>query len=499
MLENQDYEQNNNDDNENKESNENNVNNTNSTNNESNESRDSFEMDTERDYSAAILSIIRGDNDDDLLRELLEDYHDNDIASVLEDLTAEERERLLRVLGIDAMSDILPYADDAAEYIAEMDADEAADVIEQMEIDDAVDTLEALDEETRNELLELIEDDVKEEIELIASYDDDEFGSAMTTNLISIERTNNIKGAMRSLVEQAAENDNISTIFVTENGVFYGAIDLKELIIARSSVALDDLISLNFPFVYAKESISENIEKIIDYAEELIPVLDEQKRLIGAITTQDILDLATAELTEDYARFAALSSDEDMSEPIFKSVKKRIPWLAILLFLGLIVSAVVGLFEGIVQELPLIVSFQSLILGMAGNVGTQSLAVTVRTLNSEDMTAKKTFKFIFKETRVAFLNGLIIAIGSVIIIGGYLCLRGNPPALAFTTAGCVALALCFAMMISGLTGAGIPMIFSKLGIDPAIASGPLITTLNDLVAVISYYGLAYILLLKIAF
>lgn len=467
--------------------------------NQENENKEELDADLERDYSTAILSIIRGDNDDRLLRELLEDYHDNDIASVLDELTAEERERLLRVLGSDAMSDILPFTDDVAEYIAEMDADEAADIIEQMEIDDAVETLEALDEETRNELLELIEEDVKEEIELITSYGDDEFGSAMTTNFISIERSKTVKGAMRSLVEQAAENDNISTIFVTEDGAFYGTIDLKELIIARSSVLLDELISLNFPFVYAKESISENIEKIKEYSEELIPVLDNDKKLIGVITTQDILDLATAELTEDYARLAALSSDEDISEPIFKSVKKRIPWLAILLVLGLIVSAVVGLFEGIVQELPLIVSFQSLILGMAGNVGTQSLAVTVRTLNAEEMNAKKTFKFIFKETRVAFLNGLIIAIGSVIIIGGYLCLRGTAVPLAFTTAGCVALALCFAMMISGLTGAGIPMIFSKLGIDPAIASGPLITTLNDLVAVISYYGLAYILLLKIAF
>ena len=467
--------------------------------NQENEKKEELELESDRDYGSAILSIIRGDNDDALLKELLEDYHDNDIASVLEELTAEERERLLRVLGSDAMSDILPFADDAAEYIAEMDADEAADIIEQMEIDDAVETLEALDEETRNELLELIEDEVKEEIELIASYDDDEFGSAMTTNFIAIERTQSVKGAMKSLVKQAAENDNISTIFVTENGEFYGTIDLKELIIARSTVALDDLISLNFPFVYAKESISENIERIGEYSEELIPVLDGNKRLIGVITTQDILDLATAELTEDYARLAALTSDEDMSEPIFKSVAKRIPWLAVLLFLGLIVSAVVGLFEGIVQELPLIVSFQSLILGMAGNVGTQSLAVTVRTLNVEEMNAKRTFSFIFKETRVALLNGIIIAAGSVIIIGGYLCLRGTPTPLAFTTAGCVALALCFAMMVSGLTGAGIPMIFSKLGIDPAIASGPLITTLNDLVAVISYYGLAYILLLKLAF
>jgi magnesium transporter len=302
---------------------------------------------------------------------------------------------------------------------------------------------------------------------------------------------------MRGLVAQAAENDNISTIFVTENGEFYGTIDLKELIVARNSTPLEDLISLNFPFVYAKDSISENIERIVEYSEELIPVLSEDRRLLGVITTQDMLDLLDAELSEDYAKLAALSSEDDANETIFKSAFKRLPWLCVLLVLGLIVSAVVGTFEGIVKELPLIVSFQSLILGMAGNVGTQSLAVTVRSLSADDLSGKNAFKLIFKETRVGLLNGFLIALCSILIVGGYLCIRGVAPTMAFMTAGCVALALCFAMMISGFTGAGIPMMFSKFGIDPAVASGPLITTLNDLVAVLSYYGLAYLLLLKL--
>lgn len=457
------------------------------------------ENEEERDYRAAILSIIRGDCDDKLLKELLSDYHENDIASALDELSPQERERVIGALGSDAISDILPFTDDVAEYISEMDADDAAEVIEQMEIDDAIETLEALDEETRNELLSLIEDDVKEEIELIASYGDDEFGSVMTTNFIAVNRASTVKETMRALIEQAAENDNISTVFVLDDGLFYGTIDLKELIIARNSVALDDIISLNFPFVYAKDEISENIDRIREYSEELIPVLSETKELLGVITAQDITELVEAESSEDYAKFAALTDHEDVSESVFRSVGKRLPWLAILLVLGLIVSAVVGLFEGIVAELPLIVSFQSLILGMAGNVGTQSLAVTVRALNSEELGAKKAFGFIFKETRIGFVNGLLVGLCSIVIIGGYLCLRGTAPSLAFTTAGCVALALCFAMMISGFTGAGIPVIFSKMGVDPAIASGPLITTVNDLVAVISYYGLAYMLLLKIAF
>ena len=453
----------------------------------------------ERDYREAILSIIRGDNDDALLSELLEDYHDNDIASVLDELSAEERERVLSVLDSEAISDILPYADDVAEYIQEMDAEAVADIIEQMEVDDAVDTLEALDEETRNEVLSHIEEDVKEEITLITSYSDDEFGSVMTTNFISVERGKSVKATMRSLINQAADNDNISTIFVIEDGVFFGTIELKDLIIARSDKPLDELISQNFPFVYDTDSISENIEWIREYSEELVPVLSAEKKLVGVITAQDMLELVDEQMSEDYAKFAALSSDEDISEPTIRSVKKRIPWLAALLFLGLMVSAVVGAFEGIVKELPLIICFQSLILGMAGNVGTQSLAVTVRMLNSEEYEGKKKIGFVFKETRIAFFNGLIMAVCSLVIIGLYLCLRGNAPELSFITSSCVALALWFAMMVSGFTGAGIPMIFSKIGIDPAVASGPLITTVNDLIAVISYYGLAYILLLKIAF
>jgi len=454
-----------------------------------------------RNYRLAILSAIRGDNTDEMLREILADYHDNDIAAVLDELTSEERDRLLDVLGSEAMSDIIAYLDDAGEILSELDADEAADIIEQMDADDALEALEDLDEETRSEVMELIEDEVKEEIELIDSYGDDEFGSVMSTNFIVIKKSLSVKGAMRELIREAPENDNIYTLFVTEDdGAFYGTIDLKELIIARSDKPLEELIYTTFPFVYDKESISDNIERLRGYSEDIIPVLStDGNKLLGVITSKDIIEIVDAERGDDYAKLAALSSEEDISEPTWKSMKKRIPWLIVLLFLGLAVSAVVGLFEGVIDELPLIVSFQSLILGMAGNVGTQSLAVTVRTLGSQELTVKKQLGLIFKETRVALFNGLVIGLFSVAIVGAYLTLIGGyAPYLAFSTAGCVGMALCFAMMISGFTGAAIPMCFYKLGIDPAVASGPLITTVNDLVAVISYYGLAWMLLINFA-
>ena len=464
------------------------------------ENKDFFEVE-ERDYRADILEIIRSDKSDEEIGALLEDYHDYDIASALEELSEDENDRLIRILGKEGMSDVVPFLEDAGEYLSELDVDEAADIIEQMDADEALEVLEELDEETRQEVLEHIEDEeIKEEIELLESYDDDQIGSKMSTNYIVIRRNMTVKTAMKSLISEAAENDNIYTIFVVnDDGSFYGAIDLKELIVARSETPLEELIYTSFPYVCDKDSISENIERLRGYSEDLIPVLSSADgKLLGVITAIDITELVDRELGDDYAKLAALSSEEERDETLFKSMKKRVPWLIALLFMGLGVSAVVGLFEGVVDELPLIVAFQSLILGMAGNVGTQSLAVTVRALGADsEFGFKKQLFVIVKETRVALLNGLALGLFSFVIVGAYLSLLGGyPSAVALTTAGCVAAALWFAMTISGFTGAAIPMCFYRLGIDPAVASGPLITTVNDLVAVVSYYGLAWALLLN---
>ena len=168
----------------------------------------------ERNYHTAILSIIRSDLSDEELKAALEEFHDNDIASILEDLTPEERDRLHEAIGNEAVADILAYTDDAGEYLAELETEEVADIIEQMDADEALEVLDTLDEEVKQEVMELIEGEVKEEISLIDSYDDDEFGSRMSTNFIAVPKESTVKKAMRVLVNEAAENDNISTIYM---------------------------------------------------------------------------------------------------------------------------------------------------------------------------------------------------------------------------------------------------------------------------------------------
>lgn len=336
-------------------------------------------------------------------------------------------------------------------------------------------------------------------IALISSFDEDEIGSKMTTNYIAIRNGIGVRQAMHALVDQAAKNDNISTIYVTdEGGVLAGAIDLKDLITAREDTPLSSITMTSYPYVYADEQIEDCIERLKDYSEDSIPVLDAANRLKGVLTSQSVTQMVDDALGDDYAKLAGLTAEEDLKEPLLQSIAKRLPWLIILLGLGLGVSSVVGLFEGVMAQLPLIVSFQSLILDMAGNVGTQSLAVTIRVLMDEKIGRVEKTRLVLKEARVGLFNGAILGVLSFLFVGLYLMyLKHQTPSFAFSVSLCTGGALMASMLLSGVSGTVIPLLFKKMKIDPAVASGPLITTVNDLIAVVTYYGLAWVWLINI--
>lgn len=453
----------------------------------------------EPDYIHELVELIRSGENKEKIAEQLTNYHDNDISNALDELNEEERKMLYHILGADRVSEIFAYLDDPGKYLGELALEQAADIIENMDADDAVDVLEEVDEEIRKQLIELIDEESKEDIKLICSYEEDEIGSKMTTNFIEIGRSLTIKQAMRALIAQAEDNDNISTLFVEgDDGTFYGAVDLKDLIVARTYMTLESLITQSFPYVRDHETISECIERLKDYAEDSIPVLNDKNELIGVITAQDIVEVVDDELGDDYAKLAGMTEEAELEESLGESIKKRLPWLVVLLGLSMCVSTVTSLFEGVIAQLAIIVSFQSVILGMSGNVGTQSLAVTIRLLMDENLETKQKIGMIFREMRIGFSNGLILGILSFLLIGAYLCLaKGKSPEYAFAISLCAGIALLMAMTISSIVGTSVPMFFSKIHVDPAVASGPLITTVNDLIGVVTYYGVAWLLLIHI--
>ena len=453
------------------------------------------------DYTGEIVKIIQRDDTPKTILSKLEDYHGNDIADAIQTLTLGERKKFYRVCNVDMLADVFEYleAEQAGVYLNEMEIKKAVAIVAKLDTDTALKTLRAIEKEKRTLMIDMLPDDIQKEIRIIASFDEDEIGSRMTTNCIVIHEGMTIKQAMNELVRQAEENDNIATLFVVDEGnEFCGAIDLKDLITARSSTALDSLIASSFTYVYASEQVADCIEKLKDYSESIIPVLDDSNKLLGVITSQNIIEAVDDEMGDDYAKLAGLTAEEDINETLPQSIKKRIPWLLILLGLGILVSAVVGVFEKVVAQLTIIMAFQSLILDMSGNVGTQSLAVTIRVLTNEELTLQQKCKLVFKEARVGLCNGVFLGVISFVLIGLYILLfKGKTAVFAFAVSGCISISLILAMLISSAVGTLIPLFFKKIKVDPAVASGPLITTINDLVAVVTYYGMSWLFLINI--
>ena len=302
-----------------------------------------------KNYVQEILDIIHSGLPQAELAEKLSDYHENDLADALTVLTPEERQKVYTTLGVDTVAEIFSYLDDAEPYLKELDPERAARVISHMDSDDAVDALDDLEEDDKAKIVHQLDKDAADDVKLLLSYHEDEIGSCMTTNYICICRDMTIRQAMSELVKQAGENDNISTLYVVdENEHFYGAIDLKDLIVARAEDHLEKLIARSYPYVTDHEKISDCIDRIVDYAERSLPVLNDTGELVGIITSADVVELVDDEMGDDYAKLGGLTSEEDLSEGVFQSVKKRLPWLIALLFLGMLVSSVVGAFESVV-------------------------------------------------------------------------------------------------------------------------------------------------------
>ena len=246
----------------------------------------------ERNYTQEIFDLIRKTKNSKLLAQTLTNYHDNDIADALTYLSPEERKRLYKAIGVEATSRIFAYLDeDVDKYFAELENENAADILEEMDADDAIDILEGLDKKKADEIIDLIEPEQKNDIQLIKSYKDNEFGSLMTTNYITLEHGIGIKNSINQLIEEAEENDNIETLYIVKDGKFYGALTLRDLLITKKDEDLEAKIILSYPFVYDREEITDAaIDTLADYSEDSIPVLNKDNEIMGVITAGDIVE-----------------------------------------------------------------------------------------------------------------------------------------------------------------------------------------------------------------
>jgi len=459
-------------------------------------------------YQGELLQVIQADLSKQEILERLENYHFSDIADALEQTATEKRLYIYSVLGLEKTAEIFSFYEYVEDYIKELSPEYAADLLECMHSDDAVDMLNKLDEDDKDKLIDLMEEDAQESIKKIDSYSEEMLGSYMTDNYISILNTPSIKTAMAEMIRKAGECDNIFTLYVINNDNQYiGAVTLKDLITSRKEDEFTRLIMTSYPFFYDDELMSKCIDRMKDYGESSLPVLNRKHEIVGVVTSDDIIEATEDEFEEDYAKFGGLTEEETVEEPVRLSIKKRIPWLIVLLFLGLLVSSVIGVFEAVIATIPVIVFFQSMILDMAGNVGTQSLAVTIRNLwdNPSEEEKKRQRKSVFKELKIGFINGILIGAVSFVVVLAYLAITqqeiitGNGYLFTDTllVGGIIGVSMLVALTLSSVVATVFPILLSKMRIDPAVASGPFITTINDIVAVIVYYGLTFLLFMVI--
>ncbi len=438
--------------------------------------------------------IVQETSDATSLQNKLMAFHPYDLAQAFLEFDSQMRQKLYSLLTSEQLADIFAYteSEDTAEFLQEFDFKKGASVLSEMESDDASDVLKEVEQEQAQKYLQQIESEAKEDLTYLATHLEDTAGSIMTTNYIALNGDIDVKQAMKSLIKEANESEIIDPIYVLAEEKLVGIVSLKDLIIARSPKMLKDIMDSNLIFAQASDKAIEAVNKINDYGLDSLPVLEDGK-MVGIITIDDAIDVMDEESNEDYSLFAGMGSS--IKETLLSNLSKRLPWLLALLVLSMLVANAIQIFEDVIKQVTILIFFQSMILDMAGNAGTQSLAVSIRSIDKKELeNAKNRRSHFLKELRINFFNGLILSAFAFVVCFSFLTIKNTPNINIPIVAMIIAFALAISIMISGVFGSLLPMTLNRLGIDPSVASGPFITTLNDIVSTLVYFGLAYLLL-----
>ncbi|EHJ08708.1 magnesium transporter [Staphylococcus simiae] len=438
-------------------------------------------------YNKTLLDQELDNNNIDEFREEFLSMHTYEQSEYFEDTTEENRQKIFHFLSPEEVANFFDQLDiDDEEYeqlFDKMNATYASHILEAMSYDNAVDILNELSKSKVASLLTLMNKDDANEIKALLHYDEDTAGGIMTTEYLSLKAHTPVKEALIHVKEQAPDAETIYVIYViNDEDKLVGVLSLRDLIVAENDAYIEDIMSERVISVNVAEDQENVAQTIRDYDFMAVPVVDYQDHLLGIITIDDILDVMDEEASEDYSRLAGVSDIDSTNDSVVKTAAKRLPWLIILTFLGMITATILGSFEATLEKVALLAAFIPIISGMSGNSGTQSLAVSVRNITTGEINEQSKFKIALREAGSGILSGLVCAIILfTIIVAIY-----RQPLLALIVGG----SLTCAMTVGTLVGSMIPLLMNKLKIDPAVASGPFITTINDIISMLIYFGLA---------
>ncbi|MBE4909403.1 magnesium transporter [Bacillus luteolus] len=443
--------------------------------------KDNIEFETEQ-----LTNSLESDSID-VFRSLFLELHPYDQAKLFGKLTQEQREKVYQFLSPEEMAGIFENVntdeEDYETYLSEMDSNYVADMLGQMYADDAVDVLNELDKDQVAGYLSIMDVDAAQEIRELLHYDEYTAGSIMTTEFIAIEANQTARSALQILKNEAPRAETIYYVYViNEDKRLVGVLTLRDLIIADEDTMIAEITNERVVSVSVSEDQEEVARRMRDYNFLAVPVVDHQNHLLGIITVDDIIDVIDEEASDDYSKLAGISDVDGADRHSFASAKKRLPWLIILLFLGMLTANLIGRFEETLDQVSILAVFIPLIAGMAGNTGTQALAVAIRRIATGDVLNESKIKLILREAGTGLITGSVCGI---LIMGIVFFWKSN-----LFLGVLVGLSVLITLIVATLAGALVPLIMHKCKVDPAVASGPFITTINDIISILIYLGLA---------
>lgn len=436
-----------------------------------------------------VETLIASQSDKEL-HALLDDFHYADVAEILDELDLDDSIYIIKLLDSDITSDILKELDEdiREKVLKNLSSKEIAKEIGELDTDDAADIISELSEERQLEVISKIEDqEHKAEIKELLAYDEDSAGGLMAKELVKVYETWTVAGCLRKIRGQAEEVTRVHSIYVVDKqNKLKGRLSLKDLIVAKSDQKIADIYISNVDYVNVNDA-AEDVAKIMSkYDLEAIPVIDENQILLGRITIDDIVDVLKEEADKDYQLAAGITQDVEADDSILDLTRARLPWLFLGLIGGigafLIMEGFEGLFTG---KAVVLFFFTPLIAAMAGNVGVQSSAIIVQGLANDDVRGSINSRLI-KEMLLAALNGAILALFLFLFVWAF---KGE-----IITALAISVSLVAVIIVAGLIGTFVPLFLNKRGIDPAIATGPFITTSNDILGILLYFWIAKMIL-----
>ena len=435
-----------------------------------------------------ILDFINSSDDNSIL-ETFSNYHHADIAEIIEELNSEEATYIIKLLDSEKTSDVLMELDDdyREKILKNLSIKEIAEEVEELDSDDATDIISELPEEKQKKVIsKIIDAEHKADIKELLKYDEDSAGGLMAKELIKVNENWTVTRCVKEMRSQASEVTRVHSVYVVDNDdILLGRLSLKDLLVANPKTKIRSIYKKNVDHVYDTDSAESVASTMQKYDLGAIPVVNKKKKLLGRITIDDIVDLIKEEAEEDYQLAAGILQDVDVDDTIFELTKARLPWLIVGLIGGVGAAFVMVGFDEILIQNEILFYFTPLIAAMAGNVGVQSSAIIVQGLANDDIRGSINNR-LFKETLLSILNGVILAILLFLFI--YFWKGDTNIALALSVA------LVAVVIVAGIIGTFIPLFLNKRGIDPAIATGPFITTSNDIFGILIYFMVAKLIL-----